>query len=370
MANSMLNIWFGFSQWIIVIILALVLVSVFILIWLLGSSLPVSSSNSNKRRALNIIAIISGAVAICLLAGGFWAVIAERTGETVELASSENGEELIEDKIYYIGILPLRKPSTMLERFAGLEKYLRDETGLNIKLRLYPTAGEVGGYTAVVRGVVSGDTSFAWLASVTTVQANGNGPVIPFVCPQKQGSPTYQGGLAVKLNSPYKTLADLKGKKVYGSSKSSTSGNLMPSAMLIQEGIDKETYFDEGLKFSGSHDKAADAVLAGIIDACFINDMTFDKYNAEKRVLRYIWKHEPVPEFPFVVNTEKIMPEELAKVKSALLKMHETNLEDIQAISSKYEKWVLIGWEDYLGIKEAIDDIHGPVFYNLDEWGK
>ena len=140
--------------------------------------------------------------------------------------------------------------------------------------------------------------------------------------------------------------------------------------MLKQRGIDKETYFDGGLKFSGSHDKAADAVLAGILDGCFINDATFDKYNAEKEVLRYIWKHNPVPEFPFVVNTEKVTPEELAKVKDALLKMHEANLESIQSVDSKYERWVLIGWEDYLGIKEAVDDIHGPIFYNLDEWGK
>ena len=213
-------------------------------------------------------------------------MIAGRTGGTVEPVSLENGKKPIEDKIYYLGILPLRTPSTMLERFAGLEKYLRDETGLNIKLRLYPTAGEVGGYTAVVRDIVGGKTSFAWLAVVTAVQANGNGSVIPFACAQKSGSPTYQGGLAVKTDSSYRTLAELEGKKVYGSSKSSTSGNLMPSAMLKQKGINKETYFDGGMQFSGSHDKAADAVLAGILDGCFINDATFNRYNAEKQVLR------------------------------------------------------------------------------------
>ena len=50
--------------------------------------------------------------------------------------------------------------------------------------------------------------------------------------------------------------------------------------------------------------------------------------------------------------------------------MHETNLEGVQSVNEKYEKWVEINWEDYLGIKEAIDQVHGPVFYNLDEWGK
>ena len=48
--------------------------------------------------------------------------------------------------------------------------------------------------------------------------------------------------------------------------------------------------------------------------------------------------------------------------------MHETNLEGIQTIEEKYEKWVEINWEDYLGIKESIDKVYGHVFYNLDEW--
>ncbi len=312
-----------------------------------------------------IIIISLTVVAMCSLAICYWA-IDKNISETPEPIVLEP----LAEKVHYVGILPLQKPTTMLERFAGVEQYLRDETGLNIKLRFYPTAGEVGGYTAVVKGVISGDTSFAWLASVTTVQANGNGPIIPFACAQQGGSPTYQGGLAVKIDSPYKTLADLKGKKVYGSSKSSTSGNLMPSAMLKQEGIDKETYFDGGMQFSGSHDKAVDAVLAGMIDGCFINDATFNKYNTEKEVLRYLWKHDPVPEFPFVVNTEKVTPEELAKVKDALLRMHKTSLGGIQSINGKYEKWVSIDWEDYLGIKESINEVYGPVFYDLEKWSE
>lgn len=384
MTNVVLSVWLGFSYWIVAAILVLTLVSAVILIWLLTSSnkeksvsdgqteevFSSTSGNLNKHGILNVVGFISGIIAICLLAGSFWAVIAGRTDKTTEPVISENGEELIEGDVYYLGILPLRKPSTMLERFSGVEKYLQDTTGLNIKLRLYSTSGDVGGYTAVVKDVSSGSISFAYLASVTTVQANGNGPVIPFICAQKNGLPTYQGDLVVKVDSSYQTLADLKDKKVSGTSKSSTSGNLMPSAMLKQADIDKETYFDGGMIYLGSHDKAAEAVLAGIIDAAFINEATLNKYNKDGMVLRSVWKHDPVPEFPFVVNTETVSPEVLEKVKNALLKMHETNLTGIQSANENYEKWVEINWEDYLSIKEAIDEVYGPVFYNLDEWGK
>jgi len=365
MINLILNMWLELSNQIIIAIFALVAIIVLILIFLL----VFSNSKLGVRRLISIIGIILGIIVIFLLAGGFYATIGEiyKIVESTELSSVNIGSA--EGKVYYLGILPLRKPTTMLERFSGVEKYLSNTTGLNIKLRLYSTSGDVGGYTAVVEDVANGDIDFAYLASVTTVQANGNGPVIPFACAQKGGSPTYQGDLVVKTDSPYQSLEDLKGKKVSGTSKSSTSGNLMPSAMLKQEGIDKETYFEGGMMFLGSHDKAAEAVLAGTIDAAFINEATLNKYNKDSNLLKSIWRHDPVPEFPFVVNTDVVSQEVFRKVKSALLRMHETNIEGIQAVNENYEKWVEINWEDYLGIKDAIDEVHGSVFYNLDEWG-
>jgi len=378
------------------ILIALLLIFVFLLIWLFfrlkkdkfkqpdgveqgdeivnqkeGGIIEEGDEGKKKNWGTIIIGIFAGIVGVFLII-----VIFLFSTNINYSASDKNDIDLNKDdseltgEIHYLGILPLENPSTMLGRFAGVEKYLRDETGLNIKLRLYPTSGELGGYTAVVRDVANGNISFAYLASVTTVQANGNGPVIPFVCAQNGGSPTYQGDLAVKVDSPYKTLEDLKGKKVSGTSISSTSGNLMPSAMLKQRGIDQETYFDGGMMYLGSHDKATQAVLAGTIDGCFINEATFNKYNADGVILRSIWRHDPVPEFPFVVNTEKVTSSELAEVKDALLRMHEENIEGIQSANVKYEKWVAIDWEDYLGIKEAIDEVYGPVFYDLEEWGK
>ncbi len=271
------------------------------------------------------------------------------------------------EKIYYMGILPLRNPSTMLERFSGVEKYLNKKTGLNIKLKLYPTSGSVGGYTAAVKDVTSGKIQFAFLAPVTITQAHETGPVEPFACAQKEGSPVYYGHIVVKKDSPYQKIEDLQNKPVCGTSASSTSGNLMPSAMLLEKGIDKMTYF-QPFEFLGSHDKAAEAVLAGTMEAGFINEMTFDKYKAQGIGLRSIWRHDAVPEFPFCANVQEVDQATINKVKNALLTMHETDLEGIQAVEPKYEKWVPIEWESYKGIKEAIDQVHGEIFYDLDKW--
>jgi phosphonate transport system substrate-binding protein len=270
-------------------------------------------------------------------------------------------------RTYYLGVLPLRRPSEMLRNFEDVEKHLQNETGLDIRLRLYPTTGVTGGYTAIVKDVTSGEIDFAWLASVTAVQAHETGPVVPFACAQNEGSPIYYGHLAVRVDSPFQTLEDLKGKKVAGTSASSTSGNLMPTAWLQNQGIDKFEFFSQ-FEYLGRHDNAAQAVISKQFDACFINEATFDMFNKEEVQLRSLWRHDAVPEFPFVVNTEKVGSDTIEKVKAAVLNMHEKNLEGVKKVFDKYDRWVSIGWEDYLAIKDVVDVVYGPTFYDLEAW--
>lgn len=313
---------------------------------------------------MKIFGIIASVITLLLL------LITGCGGSTADPADSQaarTSSQVQEEETMYIGILPLRNPTEMLERFELLEQYLIEETGLNLKLRLYPTAGPVGGYTQIVREITEGEIQFAFLAPVTAVQAHENGPVKPFVCAQKEGSPVYYGHIVVRVDSPYQKIEDLEGKPVCGTSASSTSGNLMPTAFLMSKGIEKTEYF-EPFEFLGAHDKAAEAVLSGKMEAAFINEMTFDKYNRDKKQLRSIYRHPAVAEFNFNVNTEIVADEDFQKVREALLRMHESDLEGITAIEPKYEKWVAVDWEDYLGIKEAIDEVHGPIFYDLDDW--
>lgn len=264
----------------------------------------------------------------------------------------------------YFGILPLEQPETMFERFNPLIEYLKKETKIDFDLKLYPTRGYSGGYSSAVRGLVNKSTSFAYLAPVTLAQAHHHdSKIVPLVCAVRGGSPTYVGQIAVRKDSKIKKVKDLIGKKVIGSSRSSTSGNLMPSGMLIEEGIDKSDF--AAMDFAGGHDKAALAVLSGDYDACWINDKNFRKFKDQGEGLRAIWVHAPVPEFPICVNTRYTNPKVIEKVKAALLKMHTKDLAALKAIDKKYEKWVSMTWDDYKPIKNTVDKVHGIEFYEL-----
>ncbi len=281
------------------------------------------------------------------------------------VAADATGEPQRDETIGF-GVLPVNQPETMARRFEPLIAYLEKQTGYDFVLTTYPTSGGSGGYTAAVRGLLSGKTPFAYLAPVTIAQARHHDATIePVVCAVRDGSPTYVGQIVVRTDSDIQRPEDLVGRRVIGASPSSTSGNLMPSGMLLQKGIDKSTF--AAMDFAGGHDKAARAVLDGGYDAAWINDKNFQKFKNQGVGLRAIWVHDPVPEFPITVNTRYVKPEVLEKVRAALLEMHENDPAAIQAIDPKYEEWVPIRWKDYEPVKQTIDAVHGAAFYELND---
>ena len=276
------------------------------------------------------------------------------------------GSVAAERETIRFGVLPINQPETMAERFDPLMAYLEKETGYDFELRLYPTGSKSGGYTAAVRGLLSGETPLAYLAPVTISQARHHDVSIePLVCAVRGGSATYVGQIAVRRDSDIQNVEDLIGRRVIGSSPSSTSGNLMPSGMLVEKGISKSQF--AAMDFAGGHGKAAMAVLNGDYDACWINDKNFQKYKNQGKGLRAIWTHAPVPEMPIAVNTRFIKPDMLENITNALLDMHTKDLEAMKAIDPKYEEWVTVKWEAYQPVKETIDKVHGKAFYALKD---
>ncbi len=320
--------------------------------------------------------ILGGVIAlavIILIAALVFFVVKEEPVEPITPVIPVEEEE--EDKeVVYMGVLPLQNPTEMLNRFGALENYLNEYTSMNIKMKFYPTEGELGGFSAVVQDFIDGEIGFVFLAPVTTIQAYGNigDDMEVIACGERYtGSPTYQGDLLVLEDSSYKSIWDLQGKSVAGTSVSSTSGGLMPEGMLIEEGIDSSTFFaDGGLNYLGSHDKAVEALLRGVVDAAFVNEQTMTKFLEDGAEIRSIWRHAPVPEFPFSANKTVVSDEQIQEVREALLRSHEVNSLIHERVDSGYNRFVAVSIEDYLPVKEAIDSVHGETFYDLSVWGK
>jgi len=107
----------------------------------------------------------------------------------------------------------------------------------------------------------------------------------------------YQVWAIVKADSPYRTLGDLKGKKVAHVAPSSNSGNLAPRVYFPDLGLIPDK--DYKPLMSGGHDKSVLGVLSGDYDMAPIASDILERMIARKDVdanaLRTIWKSQTFP---------------------------------------------------------------------------
>jgi len=135
----------------------------------------------------------------------------------------------------------------------------------------------------------------------------------------------YYGYCLVSVKSPYKSPADLQGKKWGFTKKSSSSGYQYPMAFFGREGIDPDLYFSD-VKFLEKHPEITDALAEWNADTENIIDggATWDAnlWEAEKKhgkVFRKIARVGPIPLQPLVMSQDVTRNIALVeKIKAAL----------------------------------------------------
>jgi phosphonate transport system substrate-binding protein len=184
-----------------------------------------------------------------------------------------------------VSAIPDEAPTELQRKFKPLGEYLKAKTGMDVQFT------PVSDYAAVVEGLATKKIDLAWLGGFTFVQAKlrTEGQVLPIV--QRAEDEKFTSRFIVPIDSPIKTIADLKGHTFAFGAPSSTSGSLMPRYFLQTQGIDASKDF-KTVAFSGAHDATVAFVASGRAEAGVLNASVMDKLveahnpNAEKvRVL-------------------------------------------------------------------------------------
>jgi len=173
-------------------------------------------------------------------------------------------------KVLRVSAIPDEAPTELQRKFKPLGDYLQKETGMEVQFT------PVTDYAAVVEGLATNKLDLAWLGGFTFVQARirTNGGALPIV--QRAEDKVFTSKFIVPVDSPARTLADLKGKTFAFGAPSSTSGSLMPRYFLLQAGIDPERDF-KTVAFSGAHDATVAFVAANRAEAGVLNASVWDK---------------------------------------------------------------------------------------------
>lgn len=169
-----------------------------------------------------------------------------------------------------VSAIPDEAPTELQRKFKPLGDYLKKETGLDVQFT------PVTDYAAVVEGLASQKIDLAWLGGFTFVQAKlrTQGGAQPIV--QRAEDEKFTSKFIVPIDSPVKSLAELKGKSFAFGSPSSTSGHLMPRFFLKRDGIDPDKDF-KAVAFSGAHDATVAFVASGRAEAGVLNASVLDK---------------------------------------------------------------------------------------------
>ena len=152
---------------------------------------------------------------------------------------------------------------------------------------------------ATVEAMRSGRIQLSLLSAGDTPFAVNIGGAIPIAThgTDKDGIAAYHLIVIVKKDSAFKTLGDLKGKRVAHVSPSSNSGNLAPRALFPKEGLIPDK--DYKVLYSGKHDNSVLGVINGDYDAGAVADdvliRMLQRDALKPDALRVIYKSQPFP---------------------------------------------------------------------------
>ncbi|MCJ2091191.1 phosphonate ABC transporter substrate-binding protein [Methylobacterium sp. J-072] len=229
-----------------------------------------------------------------------------------------------------LAIVPQENASGTTDRYTPLADYLTQTVGVPVKLRV------ASDYAAVIEGQRAGNIHVAFHGPASFARAVMTGVKVEPIVTQihETGAAGYYSVVYVLASSPYKSVADLKGKALGLVDPNSTSGNQAPRFFLKRAGYDVDKFFSKAV-FTGSHENAVLALAQGTVDAAanFWNSETdsnltrmltkgivknADGAPMKQSDFRIVFKSDFLPEGPFAVLAS--LPEDLkAKIRQAFL---------------------------------------------------
>ena len=184
-------------------------------------------------------------------------------------------------------------------------------------------------YNAAVESMRAGRAHIAWYGGKTYIQAAEMADAEAFAAGIRKGDDTagYYAYFVVPVDSPLKTLEDVRGQILGLNSIGSTSGDLIPQVELMKVGLSTKNKNDFAKVFyAGSHDACLLATINKHVDVCGMSSRNFDARLADGTFkleqVRIIHRSSLVPPPPLAYST-KLSVELRDRIKKATLEAHQ-----------------------------------------------
>ncbi len=217
------------------------------------------------------------------------------------LAHAAEPEEL------YLGSVAMDVPAEMVRRLTPLTDYLTRKTSIKISFRASPNLG------SAVNELGKDFTQIAYLTPVAYIEARDKYHAQPLVSPLTHGKSTFNLVVAVRADSPYQSMQDLRGKTfAFGDEKA-----LLQRAVVVGGGVKLEEF--ARYAFLKHYDNIAKAVLNRDFDAGILKDTIYEDF--APKGLRKIYTSPPLSSYLFAVS-ERLPPATVKKLQAAFLELN------------------------------------------------
>jgi len=271
--------------------------------------------------SIRILAV--GAAAWALLAGAALAqecprgdldkAYCDRNGDLVADAPTD-AKQLVDPPTLIFAYTPVEDPAVYAKVWDGFVKHMEKVTGK--KVVFFPVQSNA----AEIEAMRSGRLHVAGFNTGSNPIAVNCAGFVPFaIMGTQNGQFGYEMEIIVPADSPIKTPADLKGKKLAFTSPTSNSGYKAPSAILKADfGLEAERDFTP--VFSGKHDNSVIGVANKDYDAAAVaNEVMkrmFERKVVDPAKVRTIYKSETFPTTGYG-HAYNLDPKLVAKIKDA-----------------------------------------------------
>lgn len=227
-----------------------------------------------KLLALTLASVMTASLAGCgAPASAGSATSAEATSATQE--SAPGGE----DGVFTIAYAPNESNTEAADARNGLADDLSAVLGCKVE------EIQASDYNAIIEALRTGKADMAYMGSQALALGVERTNLEPIVMKAEDGDPEkaiYHSVLITSsANEDINSIEDIKGKTMAFVDPDSTSGNLVPTAEIIQAFPDEDLNSDklhtngdffEAVSFSGSHQAGLQAVIKGDVDVVPISD--------------------------------------------------------------------------------------------------
>ena len=274
--------------------------------------------NFNKRLcALSL----SAALSLSLLAGCGSAPV-----DTADSASASNPGG--EDGVFTIAYAPNESTTESADARNGLARDLGEFLGCEVE------EIQASDYNAIIEALRTGSADMAYMGSQALALGVERTGLEPIVMKAEDGDPekaVYHSVFITNAsNEDINSIQDVKGRTMAFVDPDSTSGNLIPTAEIIQafpdDGLNSDMLhtngdFFEAVSFSGSHQAGLQAIVKGDVDVAPISDQILASEiangNAAESDVKIIHESAAIPAEAMVV-AEHVSPETRAKLAEFL----------------------------------------------------